>query len=130
MIIKPLLYCSDTQRICFTQFLISLFVSRIIFPELFILYLSLFLTSTSLILKDISTILTFISLFSSHESIFFDGISATFFASFRITFSHLYKSKGVFGTIMPNTPIFSHTLFSNMPEYPKNMIVFFVSFTQ
>jgi hypothetical protein len=35
---------------------------------------------------------------------------------FCITFSHLNKSKGVFGSIMPNTPSFSHTLFSNMPD--------------
>jgi hypothetical protein len=56
------------------------------------------------------------SLFSSHESIFLDGVSTTFLALFCITFSHLYKSKGVFGSIMPNTPSFSHTLFSNMPK--------------
>ncbi|MEA3387604.1 MAG: hypothetical protein U9Q66_04465, partial [Patescibacteria group bacterium] len=30
---------------------------------------------------------------------------------------NIVKNKGVFGSIIPNTPYFSHTLFTIMPKY-------------
>ena len=114
--IESFLYCSNTEQIGITEFFVSLLVEGVVFPKFLVLYLTLLLVDTSFVLKNISAFLTFIPLFSSHESIFLKGIVPTFFAPFCVTFSHLYKSKGVFGSIMPNTPIFSHTLFSNMPK--------------
>ena len=111
--IESLLNCSFTDSILSSKFSIRLFSDRVISPENLILHTW---NSTSLVLEDISAILASVSLFSSHESISFDFVTRTFLTSFCVTFIHFGKSKGVFGSIMPNTPYFSHTLFSIMPN--------------
>lgn len=110
--IESLLNSSLTDSILLSEFSIRLFPDRIISPENLILHTR---NNTSLVLKDISAILTFISLLSSHEPISLDTMTWTFLASFLVTFIHSCKSKGVFGFTIPNTPYFSHTLFSIMP---------------
>ena len=113
--IESLLNCSFTDSILSSEFSICLFSDRIILPENLITGTR---NSTSLVLKNISAILALVSLFSSHESISLDTTTGTFLASFLVTFIHSCKSKGVFGFTIPNTPCFSHTLFSIMPISP------------
>jgi len=110
--IESLLNGSFTDFILSREFSIRLFSDRIILPENLVLHTR---NSTSLVLKDISAILALVSLFSSHESISLDTTTWTFLTSFLVTFIHSCKSKGVFGFTIPNTPYFSHTLFSIMP---------------
>lgn len=112
--IKSLLNGSFTDSILSSEFSVRLFSNRIISPENLITRMR---NSTSLVLEDISTILAFISLFSSHKSISFDSATRAFLASFLVTFIHFGKSKGVFGFTIPNTPYFSHTLFSIVPTF-------------
>jgi len=111
--IESLLNGSFTDFILSREFSIRLFSDRIILPENLVLHTR---NSTSLVLKDISAILALVSLFSSHESISLDTTTWTFLTSFLVTFIHSCKSKGVFGFTIPNTPYFSHTLFSIMPK--------------
>jgi len=114
IIVEFLLHGSHADSILGGKLSVCLFSDGVIFPDTCIIGVY---KSASLVLKDISTILAFVSLLSSHESIFLDLATRAFFASFLITFIHSGKSKGVFGSIMPNTPYFSHTLFSIMPGF-------------
>ena len=117
--IESLLNGSFTDFILSREFSIRLFSDRIILPENLVLHTR---NSTSLVLKDISAILALVSLFSSHESISLDTTTWTFLTSFLVTFIHSCKSKGVFGFTIPNTPYFSHTLFSIMPTSLINLL--------
>ena len=92
---------------------ICLFSKAIFIPE----YRGNIFSLTRIVLKYMTTILTFISLFSSLKTIFFDQNRMAYLTAFYITFIHETKNKGVFSYIMPNTPFFSHPLFTIMPNY-------------